>query len=105
MANKHLIETFRRNGRNYLRLNHKRAEPNYKPKPVLKPGWKLPEYPEIYCFSCQERIRPIAYDDCDELYLSIGCQCDAFIEEIDWPFTEEQIWGTKHFEALGFEFV
>lgn len=103
MANKHTIETFRRNGRNYLRLNHKRAEP-YKPTPVLKPGWKLPEYPEAKCQYCEENLRPQAYNDCGEIHLSIGC-CDSLIEEIAWPFTEDYIDNAKeHLEALGFEY-
>lgn len=104
MANKHLIETFRRNGRNYLRLNLKRADLNYKPTPVVKPGWKLPEYPEIYCIYCKERFRPKAYNDCGEIHLYIGCY-ESEIQKIAWPFTEDYISNAQaHLSALGFEY-
>ena len=105
MANKRLIETYQRNGRNYLRLNLKRAEPNYKPTPVLKAGWKLPEYPEAQCQYCKKNIRPQAYNDCGHIYLSIGC-CDSVIEDIPWPFTEDYIYNADaHLSALGFEYI
>lgn len=105
MANKRLIETYQRNGRNYLRLNLKRAEPNCKPMPALKSGWKLPELPEIYCIYCMEQIRPKAYNDCGEIHLYIGCY-ESEIQEIEWPFTEESIRNARdHLEALGFQFV
>lgn len=124
MANKRLIETYHRNGRNYLRLNLKRVEPiqtkptpavkpdripehpktDDKPTPVLKAGWKLPEYPETKCQYCEKLVRPQAYNDCGHIYLSIGC-CDSLIEDIPWPFTEDYIHNAKeHLEALGFEY-
>jgi len=105
MANKRLIETYHRNGMRYLRLNHKRAEPSYKPKPVLKAGWALPEYPEAKCKYCEKLVRPQAYNDCGEIHLSIGC-CDSLIGDIPWPFTEDYIYNAAaHLSALGFEYI
>lgn len=104
MANKRLLETYHRNGMRYLRLNLKRSEP-YKPTPVVKPGWTMPEYPEIYCIYCKEKFRPQAYNDCGEIHLSIGC-CDSLIEDIEWPFVDGYIYNADtHLSALGFEYI
>ena len=104
MANKRLLEIYHRNGMRYLRLNLKRSEP-YKPTPVVKPGWKMPEYPETKCQYCRKMVRPQAYNDCGTIHLSVGC-CDSLIEEIDWPFTEDYIHNVvENLEALGFEFI
>lgn len=104
MANKQMIETYRRNGRNYLRLNIKRSQA-YTPKPTVKPGWKLPDFPEIYCIYCKDRIRPQAYNDLGTIHLSIGC-CDSFIDDVPWPFIENFIDNAaENLEALGFEYL
>ncbi len=105
MANKHLIEIYRRNGLRYLRLNLKRADPDYRPTLVVRAGWALPEYPETKCQYCKKNIRPQAYNDCGHIYLSIGC-CDSVIEDVAWPFTDDYIThADEELEKLGFEYL
>lgn len=80
-----------------------------RPAPV-KADWKMPT---AACVKCGGPIRPEAYTDVDEIYLSFSeeCEhCDAPFAaeeheaEFDWPFECETAWPGE-FERLGFDVV
>jgi hypothetical protein len=97
---------YHQNAVHFLRRRNRPKEVSRKaPLPKVKAGWQMPKHLEAHCLCCKERIRPMAYNDSGEIHLSIGCRCDALIEEIPWPFVDEFIHRSREaLEKLGFEY-
>ena len=96
---------YHQNAVRFIRRNRPKEVSRKPPLPKVKAGWRMPQYPEVYCFYCEERMRPMAHNIDGAIGLVIGCGCNTLIYSIEWPFVDEYTHRTREaLERLGFEY-